>query len=80
MHALYICHMHKDPQYENGKAHWAGVTCKKEYTNTWSNMATGEERLRNRRECDRLRRQMETAEEQEPRFINALITLCNNCV
>ena len=38
-------------------------------------MATREERLRKRRERDRLRRQMETTEEREARFINALIML-----
>ena len=36
-----------------------------ESQNTWCNMATSEERLRNRREHDRLRRQMETTEERE---------------
>ena len=36
-------------------------------------MTTREERLGNRMEGDRLRRQMETAEEREARFINALI-------
>ena len=58
------------------KPHWVyytGVTSKKGYTNMWCNMATREEHLRNRRERDRLRRQMETAEEREARFINALI-------
>ena len=68
--------MHEDPRYENGKPHWVdytGFTSKKEYTNTWCSMGTREERLRNRRECDRSRRQMETAEEQEARFINALV-------
>ena len=77
MRALYIRCMHKDPRYENGKPHWVdytGVMCKKEYTNTWCSMATREEHLKNRRERDRLRRQMETAEEREARFINALIT------
>ena len=65
--------MHKDPRYENGKPHcvdYTGVTCKKEHTNTWCSMATREEHLRNRRESDRLRRQMETAEE---RFINIMM-------
>ena len=76
MHVLYAHRVHKDPRYENRKPHWVdytGVTCKKEYTNMWCNMATREERLRNRRECDRLRRQMDTAEEREARLINALI-------
>ena len=76
MPALYVRRVHEDPRYENGKPHWVdctGVTCKKEYTKTWFSMTTREERLRNRRERDRLRRQMETAEEREARFINALI-------
>ena len=80
MRALYIRRMHEDPRYENKIrkpqwVHYTGVTCKKEYTYTWCSMATREERLtvRNRRERDRLRRQMETAEEGEARFINALI-------
>ena len=64
MHALHIRRVHEDPRYENGKPHWvdytlSGVTCKKEYTNTWCSMVTREEHLRNRRERDRLRRQME---------------------
>ena len=47
-----------------------------ESQNTWCNrMATSEKRLRIRRERDRLRRQMETTEEREARFINALIAL-----
>ena len=77
MRVLYVSCVHEDPQYKNGKPHWVdftGVTCKKEYTNTWWSIATREERLKNRRERDRLRRQMETAEEREARFIIALIT------
>ena len=77
MRALYVHRVHEHPRYENGKPHWVdytGVTCKKEYINTWYSMANREECLRNRRERDRLRRRMETAEEQEARFINALIT------
>ena len=45
-------------------------TYKKEYTNTCCNMATREECLRNRRERDRLRMQMETAKEREARYID----------
>ena len=65
--------MHENLRYEHGKPHtgYTSVTCNKEYAvntenqNTWCNMATSEERLRNRRERDRLRRQMETTEERE---------------
>ena len=79
MRTLYVHRMHEDPRYESRKPHWVdciGVTCKKEYsyTNTWCSMATREECLRNRREHDRLRRQVETAEEREASFMNALIT------
>ena len=76
--------MHENPRCEHGKptpGH-TSVRCNKEYAantesqNTWCNrMATSEERLRIRRERDRLRRQMETTEEREARFINALIAL-----
>ena len=38
----------------------------------WCNITTREERFRNKRECDGLRRQMETTEEREAKFINAL--------
>ena len=74
MRALYVRHVHEDPRYENRKPHWVGytgVTCKRVCTNMWCNMVTREEHLRNGRERDRLRRQMETADEQEARFINA---------
>ena len=74
MLASYVRRVHEDPRYENGNTHcvnYTGVTCKKECTNTWCSMATREESLRNRRERDRLRRQMETAEEREAGFINA---------
>ena len=73
MRALYVCRVHEDPPYENRKPHWVDYTdvvCKKEYTNTWCGMVTREESLKNRRERDRIRRQMETVEEREARFIN----------
>ena len=69
---LYIRHVHEDSRYENGKPHWVEVSRVRKNTlahgAAWQpekSVSGTEGRLRNRRERDRLRRQMETAEEQE---------------